>query len=426
VPAELRVQIPEKFEFLYWPLRYKIAWGGRGSAKSTTFADALITKGLSEPLRILCARETQTSIKDSVHQLLDDRIRLRGLTDLYNVGQAEITGPNGTSFIFAGLRQNIGNIKSFEGIDIVWVEEAQSVSKESWDVLIPTIRKAGSEIWVSFNPELETDATYQRFVINPPPSAHVVHVTFRDNPWFYLTALVEEMEHSKRTDPDGYHNVWEGYCRRSIEGAIYASELRAAEIENRITQVPYNPIKTVNTCWDIGYGDTNAIWCVQTIGYQYHLIDYYENRQKNLDHYLKWLQQRDYVYGQHYLPHDAAAPELGSGKSIEEQMREKGFEPRVVKRLRVQDAISAARTMFNVCWFDAEKCSDGLKALRHYRYGKVETGQQEKREPLHDWSSHGADAFRTFAVGIQPDEPEEPEYRRRPYSSVGSAHGWMR
>ena len=158
-------QFPSKLEFLFDQHRYKVAYGGRGSSKSWSFARALIIQAANRPLRILCAREIQKSIKQSVHQLLSDQIQALGLGSFFEVLEAEIRGMNGSSFSFAGLATNtVESIKSFEGVDIVWVEEAQTVSKRSWDILIPTIRKENSEIWISFNPDVDTDDTYQRFV----------------------------------------------------------------------------------------------------------------------------------------------------------------------------------------------------------------------------------------------------------------------
>jgi phage terminase large subunit len=154
--AASNAQFPAKLQFLFHPQRYKVLYGGRGGAKSWGIARALLIQGTQRPLRILCARETQRSIGDSVHKLLSDQIEALGLGAFYAVQKSTILGANGTEFIFAGIRQNVSNIKSYEACDICWVEEAQTVSKSSWDVLIPTIRKTDSEIWVSFNPDLET------------------------------------------------------------------------------------------------------------------------------------------------------------------------------------------------------------------------------------------------------------------------------
>jgi phage terminase large subunit len=181
-------------------------------------------------MRVLCAREFQVSIKDSVHKLLTDQINAMGLDSFYEITQTTIRGKNGSEFFFIGLKNNITNVKSFEGVDICWVEEAQTVSKTSWNVLIPTIRKDGSEIWVTFNPELETDDTYQRFVVTPPPNSVVQKITWRDNPWFPET-LREEKDHLQVRDTEAYNTVWEGICRKTVDGAVFANEITMADLE---------------------------------------------------------------------------------------------------------------------------------------------------------------------------------------------------
>jgi phage terminase large subunit len=181
---ELNVEFPEKLEFLFEPSRYKVLYGGRGSGKSWGVARALLVIGLQKSIRVLCAREFQNSISDSVHALLADQIKSMGLEDFYTVQNTSIFGANGTEFLFAGLKHNITKIKSFEGVDIAWIEEAQTTSKSSWDTLIPTIRKEGSEIWITFNPELDTDETYKRFVVSPPSQAVTQKVNWSDNHWF--------------------------------------------------------------------------------------------------------------------------------------------------------------------------------------------------------------------------------------------------
>jgi hypothetical protein len=224
------IEFPDKLQFLFEPSRYKCGWGGRGSSKSWSFARALLIIGATRQLRVLCAREFQNSIKESVHKLLADQIDGLGLGHHYDVQQTTIRGKNGTEFIFEGLRLNVTKIKSMEGIDVAWVEEAQTVSKDSWDLLIPTIRKAGSEIWVTFNPDLEEDDTYQRFVVHPPPSARVVQVNWQDNPWF-PDPLRDEMEHLKAIDLDAYENVWGGQCKRKVANALWSKNAIAANRE---------------------------------------------------------------------------------------------------------------------------------------------------------------------------------------------------
>lgn len=399
-PGRVEWEFPEAFADLWVPARYKVYYGGRGAAKSWNFARALLILGWERPLRVLCAREYQKSIADSVHRLLSDQIAALGLSDFYRITDTEISGPNGTLFAFSGLRTNTNNLKSFEGADVCWVEEANTVSKRSWDILMPTIRREGSEIWVSFNPDLELDETYQRFVVKPPPGAIVRKVTYRDNPWF-PDVLRHEMEDLKARDYDSYLNVWEGHCRQALDGAVYADEIRAATLEGRITKVPWERSSPVHTFWDLGKSDNTAIWFAQTIGFEHRLIDYYQDHGKNLSHYVKVLRDKPYVYGKMWLPHDASHDLLASDLTIEQQMRGHGFEVMITPRQKVEPGIEAARTIFNKCWFDAEKASEGLQCLRHYQYEMQTDGMSYKREPLHNWASHGADAFRYFATGIQ-------------------------
>ena len=217
------VRFPEKTRFLFSPARYKVLYGGRGSAKSWSVARALLLQGGMRPLRILCTREIQNSIKDSVHKLLSDQILAMGLQGKYFVTHNEIRGVNGTEFIFAGIRQqDISKIKSVEGVDICWVEEAHTVTKESWEILIPTIRKPGSEIWVTFNPDLESDDAYQRFVVSRQEGAVVVEMNYRDNPWFPPELDIERRQLLAR-DPDAYQNVWDGKTK-NLAGDIFKRE----------------------------------------------------------------------------------------------------------------------------------------------------------------------------------------------------------
>ena len=416
------VKFPVKLEFLFRKSRYKCAWGGRGGAKSWGIARALLILGVKNPLRILCAREFQTSIKDSVHKLLCDQIIAIGLTDFYEITQNSIRGKNGTEFAFVGLKNNVANVKSYEGVDICWVEEAQTVSRNSWNVLIPTIRKEGSEIWVSFNPELETDETYQRFVLNPPENCVSVKINWNDNPWFPETLRLEK-DSLKNRDPAAYNVVWEGLCRQTVDGAIFAREMQMADLEGRITKVGYEATKPVHAIFDLGWADATAIWFLQFIGMETRLIRYIEGNQKTMSEYLAQMQTFGYVYDTLWLPHDAQNKTLAAnGRSIEEIVRAAGYKTRILDRVPVADSINAARTMFRNCWFDRENCHDGLQCLRHYRYEvDPETGQFS-RNPLHDHYSHGADAFRM--IGLMVNEPKQPR-RVRPLQNAPLSYGWM-
>ncbi len=215
----IEVTFSDKFQGLFVPARYKIYYGGRGSGKSWACGRGLIIIGAQKKVRVLCAREIQNSIADSVHKLLCEQIDALGLGYFYRITKSSIIGLNGTEFMFSGLRINTQELKSKEGIDICWVEEAQAVSDESWSILIPTIRKEESEIWATFNPIDDTDPTYQRFVVNPPPNSIVQKVSWRDNPWF-PDVLRKEMEYLKRVNYDSYLHIWEGETLTISEATI--------------------------------------------------------------------------------------------------------------------------------------------------------------------------------------------------------------
>jgi len=416
-----RAEFPAKLECLFVPenSRYRVLYGGRGGSKSWNVARALLVKGAKSPMRFLCAREFQTSIKDSVHKLLTDQIFALGLESFYEITQSSIRGKNGTEFAFVGLKNNIANIKSFEGVDCCWVEEAQTVSKLSWNVLIPTIRKDKSEIWITFNPELETDETFQRFVVSPPQNAVVQKINWSDNPWFPET-LELERQALKNRDIEAYNTVWEGICRQTLDGAIFAKEMTMAEIEGRITKVPYDATKPVHAIFDLGWADNTACWLMQFIGQELHFIRYFEDNQRTITYYLQEMQKFGYLYDTLWLPHDAAAKSLGTGRSIEEIVRAAGFKVQMLDRVPIADSINAARTIFNKCYFDRENTTDGLNCLRHYQYDvDVETGAFSQK-PLHNIYSHGADAFRY--VGLMVNEPRKPKPRRPDYQPITS---WM-
>ncbi|MGH7864219.1 MAG: PBSX family phage terminase large subunit [Candidatus Binataceae bacterium] len=424
--SRLQAEIPEAFAALFEPKRYKVYHGGRGGAKSWNFGRTLLITGCQRPLRTLCAREFQNSISDSVHRLLSDQIAALNIGYHYQVQSNAIIGPGGTEFAFIGLRYNIGNMKSYEGFDRCWVEEAKDVSKRSWETLIPTIRKDDSEIWASFNPELETDETYQRFVTRPPTNALVKRVTWRDNPWF-PEVLRREMDDLKERDYDAYLNVWEGHCRLALEGAVFAREIRLATAQDRITSVPWEAGSPVHTVWDLGHADQTAIWFVQMVGFEYRVIDFYQSHGEKLTHYAKVLQAKPYAYGDAWLPHDANHQLLGAPLTIVQQLRAHQFRTRLVPDISVAQGIEAARTIFSKCWFDAAKCADGLQSLRHYRYEQKMDGVSYAKQPLHDWSSDAADAFRYLAVAMRADlkTPSPPSAYGDYDPLAGVPHGGM-
>jgi phage terminase large subunit len=220
---------PEAFHPLSEQHRYKVCYGGRGGGRSWAIARLLLLRASNSKLRLLCTREHQKSIQESVHILLAQQIEALELPG-WNVERHEIFADNGSHFIFAGLHHEPHKIKSMEGVDVAWVEEAQSVSAESWDLLTPTIRKDDSEIWLSFNPERESDATYQRFVVNPPPGAAVIKTTWRDNPWF-PSALALERDYCWRVDPERASHIWDGECRSQSQAAIFGGKYTSEAFE---------------------------------------------------------------------------------------------------------------------------------------------------------------------------------------------------
>jgi phage terminase large subunit len=389
-----KLQIPAALDGFRAPRRYKVAYGGRGSAKSWTIAAILVHMATMSPVRILCARETQKSIQESVHQLIKDTIARLGVEANFEVQETRILGANGSSFVFAGIRQqSVANLKSFEGVDICWVEEAQVVTKRSWDVLIPTIRKPGSEIWITFNPELDSDETYTRFVIDPPDNALVVPVNWHDNPWF-PAELEDERKLMKRRDPMGYETVWEGKCRPAVEGAIYANELDQMLREGRVTIVRHDPHVPVHTVWDLGYNDQTVILCVQRVASELRIINVLMRRFSTYDEDITELRKLPYTWGVDWLPHDARHKlKTANGRSAEMIVSGMGRTVRIVEQADREDGIKLARATMRNIWLDKEAGADLLNSWKRYRRHKSADGQKTG-EPVHDDASHGADTLR--------------------------------
>jgi len=419
--AKAKARFPAKLKCLFVPekARYRVLYGGRGGSKSWNIARALLLKGCEQKIRVLCAREYQTSIKDSVHKLLCDQIFALELEAHYEITERSLRGTNGTEFIFAGVKNNTNNVKSIEGIDICWVEEAQSVTPNSWNVLVPTIRKADSEIWISFNPELPTDETWKRFVMNPPENAVVQKINWNDNPWFPEVLDLERRALQGR-DMEAYNNVWEGIPRQTVDGAIFAKEVTMAELEGRICNVPYDATKGVHAVFDLGWADQTAVWILQFVGQETRLLRYFEDSQQTISYYMAKLQSFGYVYDTIWLPHDAKAKSLGTGKSIEEIVRATGMKVQILDRVPVADSINAARTIFNKCYFDRQNTEEGLQCLRHYRYDVDPDTKMFSAKPLHDEYSHGADAFRY--IGLMINEPRKAQPKR---ANQRAQVGWM-
>ncbi len=394
----MRAQFPEWASELFRPHRYKVLHGGRGSGKSWAVARALLIQAAQQKLRVLCTREVQKSLKESVHALLSDQIDALGLGGFYTVLETEIRGANGSQFLFAGLQQHtVESIKSFEAADRVWVEEAQAVSEKSWDVLIPTVRKPGSEIWATLNPQLETDATYERFIATPPPGAWVSEVNWHQNPWF-PAELETERKHAQATmKPAKYRHIWEGKCMPAVDGAIYFEEVAQAEEAGRIARVAYDRLLKVHAVWDLGWNDSMSIILVQRAASELRVIDYIEDSHKKLSDYVEMLKARPYTYGCDWLPHDGFTREYRTGKSAEEMLQAMGRRVARTPNMDVESGIKAAREVFDRVWFDKDKAGRLVECLKRYRRN-IGTKTGEAGSPLHDEFSHGADAFRYLAL----------------------------
>lgn len=437
-----QIFIPPKLDFLFWknfpdgrPIRWKVAYGGRDGAKSWSFSRALVMQGAAEPLRCLCAREVQRSVQESVHHLLVDQIKRLNLDDFYEISEKRIKGRErtsawGTECFFEGLRYNVAAIKSVEGADRCWIEEARSTSRTSLLTVENTIRKPGSQIWLSFNPELKTDEVYKRFIVREPPEDAIVRkVLWSDNPWA-SEALRSGRERLRRESPDEFDHIWMGGCKETLDGAVYAKELRAAQNEGRIIHVPYDRSKPVDTFWDLGKRDHTSVWFGQFIAFQYRIIDFFQQRGGDVPEFAQMLQDRKYTYGTHFLPHDAAHVRLGMrNKSIAQQLRDFGHSVIVLPVIDRATGITQARAVLSKCYFDEDKCDEGLQCLRHYRYAVDEDTGQYGKDPLHDENSDAADAFRYLALALRdnPKKPSQPRPDPPPeYVEPGHANlGWM-
>lgn len=472
----LELAIPEKLGFLITePARFKVLYGGRGGAKTESIVRILIALAAQKRLRIACFREFQNSIDESVLATIELAIK-----DIWPEGSWQIEWDiqkttiinrrTGSQFIFAGLRYKIDAIKSMARIDIAWVEEARNCSKTTLDKLFPTIRGVykpgesggpfgkGPEIWLSFNPELESDEIYKRaikqkdkyfpdYLVDEDTGekiryAVVVKVNYRDNP-FLPADLKQQMQVAKQaskaddddadsSEDDDYLHIWEGHTKQVVAGAIYKKEIKKIIRENRRGRVPYNPNKPVYTFWDLGHSDKTAIWFVQHAGVEFNVIHYYENRLQKMPHYIKYLQDTGYNFTKHVLPHDGDAETL-SNVTPKKQLQDAfpNCTIRIVHRpSKKAVGINAVRTILDLCNFDEENTSDGWQCLCNYAYKVNENNGVFSKEPDHDtpWS-HGADGMQTFALSLKPEKEEKKPKtvgsNVRTLHNFKSGNGWM-
>ena len=416
------VRFPKIFRPLDEPYRYKVMWGGRGSAKSWSVARKLLIRGLEKNIRVLCTRELQKSIKQSVHKLLSIQIEMLGLTKFYTITNDKILGLNGTEFIFLGVKHNTEEIKSTEAIDICWIEEGHNLTEASWDIIDPTIRQAGSEIWITYNTRFKFDHLHKTFVINdPPPDSWVCQINHDDNPYF-PEVLQTQMETMKVRDYEKYLHIWEGKLKQLAEGAIFGKQITQVHKDGRLCSIPIQKNCEVMTFMDLGKNDETAIWFMQRVGLEYHFIDYFQGRLEEVEHYTRFIRGTDYLYSMHFMPHDADHDRLGMKRNIKQQFEDGGVKPvTVVPRISHKNtAIELARDVFSNCWFHKGtdergiRMDKGYEALCNYRYKYKEDDDVYQQTPHHDWASNGSDAFMTFA---QSDLTKEPEHQSLNFAS---------
>ncbi len=317
----------------------------------------------------------------------------------YNVAELRADFPNGARFRLFGA----DNYDAMRGLyfDSVVLDEPADFPANAWPTVIrPSLAdrkgkatfigtpKGKNEFWEIYNNAQNNDRWFCAMY-----KADETDILEK-----------EELEEAKATmGEDRFAQEFLCSFEAAIQGAYYAQEMKTAKEEERIINVPYDPAASVITSFDLGIGDSTAIWFAQFVGQEIHLIDYYENSGVGLDHYAKVLHEKGYHYESHILPHDVQVKELGTGKSRLETLENLGVHNiEIAPRLSVDDGIQASRSMLNRCWFDAEKCERGIEALLQYRREFDEKLKSWRGRPLHDWTSHGADSFRYLAVGYRP------------------------
>lgn len=400
------------FAPLLQPSRYKGAWGGRGSGKSQFFGGLLVEDHLCNPgLRSVCIREVQKSLKESAKRLIEGKIEEFGLreADGFKILADRIETPGNGLIIFQGMQDHTAeSIKSLEGFSRAWVEEAQTLSSRSLQLLRPTIRAPGSELWFSWNPRLRSDPVDAMFrAATPPTGSIVVRANWSDNPWF-PAELEQERQDCLRDDADQYPHIWDGDYVTVASGAYFAKHLATARNEGRVTSLAADPLMRTRTFWDIGgtgaKADACAIWVAQFIGQRINVIDHYEAQGQPLAAHIAWLRANGYDGCEAVLPHDGAQHDKVYQVSYESSLREAGFPVTVVPNQGAGAAsirIETARRLFPRIWFDKDKCNGGLQALGWY-HEKKDEARNIGLGPEHDWSSHSADAFGLMCVAWKP------------------------
>jgi phage terminase large subunit len=411
----LKIKTAPVFVPLLAPARYKGAYGGRGSGKSHFFAERLIEDCLAAPgdigegLRSVCIREVQKDLAQSSKMLLESKLRsLRlGEPDGFKVYRDQIATPKDGIVIFKGMNDyNADSIKSLEGFRRAWWEEAHGATQKSLDLLRPTIRAPGSELWFSWNPRLKSDPVDKMFRGEEPPTGSVVvRANWRDNPWL-TPELIQERLDCLRSQPDQYDHIWEGGYVTVVSGAYYAKAIAEARAQRRIGNVGADPLLTYHVFCDLGgtgaRADAFTMWVVQFVGREIRVLDYYEVVGQPLAAHVGWLRDREYMRSrtQIWLPHDGSTHDKVFDVSFESAFRQAGYNVEVVPNQgkgAAKQRIEATRRIFHLCWFNEPTTEGGLGALGWY-HEKMDERRSLGLGPEHDWSCHGADSFGLMSI----------------------------
>ncbi len=427
--STLQIDTAEVFEPLLAPARYKGAWGGRGSGKSHFFAELLVEECLANKgTRAVSIREVQKTLKESSKRLIEDKLRTLGVATGhgFKVFNEVIQTPGDGVITFTGMQDHTADsIKSLEGYRIAWVEEAQSLSARSLQLLRPTIRLEGSELWFGWNPRRKSDAVDALLRGEMlPTGAAVVNANWKDNPKF-PAVLEQERLDCLRLQPEQYEHVWQGAYATVLEGAYYAASLALAKQEGRISRVAADPLLTLRAFADIGgtgaRADAFTIWIAQFVGKEIRVLDYYEAQGQPLATHLAWMRSKGYTPDrcQWWLPHDGDTQDKVFDVSYASALKDALYKVTVVPNQgkgAAKARIEAARRLFPSIWFNDVPTEPGRDALGWYHEKKDEE-RNIGLGPDHDWSSHGADAFGLMCVAY-----EEPHVRRPPRDEQTS---WM-
>jgi phage terminase large subunit len=410
----VNVELPPKLIPVFaGEARYRGAFGGRGSAKTRSFAKMSAVRGLMfaqadvSGLNV-CAREFMNSLADSSFAEVKAAIESEPwLKSNYEIGRNFIRTKCGrVEYAFIGLRHNLESIKSKSRILILWADEAEQVSEQAWIVAVPTVREHNSEIWVTWNPARKTSATHKRFRENPPEGAKIVELNYTDNPWFPKTLETERLDDLEKR-PEHYAHIWGGGFA-SVEGAYFARALQDARKEGRIGRVGKDPLMQIRSYHDIGgagaTADAYTIWICQFIGNEIRVLDYYESVGQTLEYHVRWMRERGWSGAEIVLPHDGTNTNNVTGKKYVDHWREAGFSAREIPnqgRGAAKQRIEAVRRLFPQIWFNQDACEAGLEALAFY-HEKRDDAREIGLGPNHDWASHAADAFGLMAIDHRP------------------------